>query len=155
MYWPFLVEAACRHGVPVALFDAVVLAESLYQVTAVSRSGAHGLAQLMPGTAKDLGVADRFDPRANLEGGAQYLRRMLDAFGSPLLAVAAYNAGPGAVRRAGGLPANGETQAYVRRVMAYWRDGLGDMSQEPSGQIHRSDMPKAVTMARITGVASQ
>lgn len=155
LYWPILVDAACRHGVPVALLDAVVLAESHYRVTAVSRAGAQGLAQLMPETAKELGVVDRFDPRANLNGGAQYLRRMMDMFGSPLLAVAAYNAGPGTVRRAGGLPLSDETLTYVRRVMAYWRDALGASSQERFGQTQLRDKPKAMTMARMTGVASQ
>ncbi|HEY4547187.1 MAG TPA: transglycosylase SLT domain-containing protein [Pedomonas sp.] len=155
MYWPIVVESACKHGVPVALFDAVVLAESLYQATAVSRAGARGLAQLMPGTARELGVADSFDPYANLNGGALYLRRMMDSFGSPLLAVAAYNAGPGRVRRAGGLPTNDETLGYVKKVMDYWRHALQALPQEPFGQSQLSEQPKAITIARMTGVASQ
>ncbi|WP_331593815.1 lytic transglycosylase domain-containing protein [Pedomonas sp.] len=155
VYWPIVVESACKHGVPVALFDAVVLAESLYQATAVSRAGARGLAQLMPGTARELGVADSFDPYANLNGGALYLRRMMDSFGSPLLAVAAYNAGPGRVRRAGGLPTNDETLGYVKKVMDYWRHALQALPQEPFGQSQLSEQPKAITIARMTGVASQ
>src|SRR3546814_1055448 len=68
----------------------------------------------MPGTARDLGVSNRFDPKANILGAARYLRQMLDKFGVVHLALAAYNAGPGAVERAGGIPRNGETPAYVR-----------------------------------------
>lgn len=121
LYWPALVESACRYGVPIGLYDAVVIAESAYRPTAVSTSGAMGLAQLMPQTAKELGVSNRAHPRQNLDGGARYLRQMLDMFQSHLLAVAAYNAGPGAVRRAGGIPRNDETLGYVRRVMALWQ----------------------------------
>lgn len=139
LYWPLLVEAACAHGVPVELMDAVVLAESRYQVLALSRAGAAGLAQLMPGTARELGLTNRLDPRANLQGGARYLRQMLDTFGSPVLAVAAYNAGPGRVRRAGGVPALAETLDYVERVMDYWRTAMLPRAQTimaglPSGQ---------------------
>ncbi len=74
----------------------------------------------MPKTARELGVSNRFDPRANLSAAARYLRQMLDKFGMVHLAVAAYNAGPGAVERAGGIPLNGETPSYVRNVLAFW-----------------------------------
>ena len=74
----------------------------------------------MPATARDLGVVNRFDPRENLQGAARYLRQMLDKFGMVHLALAAYNAGPGAVERAGGIPRNGETPAYVSNVLAFW-----------------------------------
>jgi soluble lytic murein transglycosylase-like protein len=75
----------------------------------------------MPATARALGVSNRYDPRANLGGAAQYLRQMLDHFGVVHLAITAYNAGPGAVERARGIPRNGETPAYVRNVLAAWR----------------------------------
>lgn len=74
----------------------------------------------MPATARELGVANRHDPRENIEGGARYLRQMLDRFGSVHLALAAYNAGPGAVRKAGGIPRNRETPGYVRNVLGRW-----------------------------------
>jgi soluble lytic murein transglycosylase-like protein len=82
--------------------------------------GAAGLTQLMPATARELGVANRHDPQENIEGGARYLRQMLDRFGSVHLALAAYNAGPGAVTKAGGIPKNRETPAYVSSVIARW-----------------------------------
>lgn len=113
--------AEVRHGLPSGLLDALVAAESSYQPHALSKAGAAGLAQLMPATARSLGVFDRFDVRANLDGGARYLRSMIDKFGSISLALAAYNAGPGAVARAGGIPRNGETPDYVSRVLRYWR----------------------------------
>ncbi len=74
----------------------------------------------MPKTARELGVANRFDPAENLLGAARYLRQMLDKFELVHLAVAAYNAGPGAVQRAGGIPLNGETPGYVQNVLAFW-----------------------------------
>lgn len=113
--------AEVRHALPAGLLDAVVAAESNYYPYAVSKAGAAGLAQLMPGTASDMGVLDRFDIRANLDGGARYLRAMLDRFGSVALALAAYNAGPRSVERARGIPANSETPGYVVRVIEYWR----------------------------------
>lgn len=118
--WPWVREAECRHGLPAGLLDALVLAESRYQVDAVSPVGAGGLTQLMPGTAKELGVANRFDPIENIDGGARYLRAMLDKFGAIVPALAAYNAGPGAVMRHRGVPPWRETQGYVRQVTEYW-----------------------------------
>lgn len=118
----FIRAAELRHRIPAGLLDALVAIESNYRPYAVSRAGAAGLSQLMPGTAKDLGVADRFDIRANLDGGARYLRAMLDQFGTVAFALAAYNAGPNAVARSRGIPRNGETPAYVVRVVARWRE---------------------------------
>jgi hypothetical protein len=121
------VEAAeARHALPPGLLDALVWTESRYNPGAVSKAGAAGLGQLMPGTARDLGIANRFDPVANLDGAARYLRQMLDKFGVVHLALAAYNAGPGAVERARGIPRNGETPAYVRNVLRYWQLVTGD-----------------------------
>ena len=107
--------AALRHGVPADLFLRLVQQESGWNPQAVSHKGAIGLAQLMPGTARDLGVDPR-DPAANLDGGARYLRMQHQAFGSWPLALAAYNAGPGAVARHGGIPPFLETQSYVVAV---------------------------------------
>lgn len=121
------VEAAeARHALPPGLLDALVWTESRYNPGAVSKAGAVGLGQLMPGTARDLGVTNRFDPVANLDGAARYLRQMLDKFGVVHLALAAYNAGPGAVERARGIPRNGETPTYVRNVLRYWQLVTGD-----------------------------
>jgi len=99
------------------LFQALIQIESAFNVNAVSHVGAYGLGQLMPQTAADLGV-DRHDPRANLDGAARYFLQMLDLFGRRELAIAAYNAGPQAVLRHGGIPPYRETQGHVRKVMA-------------------------------------
>ncbi|MXO71814.1 transglycosylase SLT domain-containing protein [Altererythrobacter buctensis] len=116
--------AEARHALPAGLLDALVWTESRYNPTAVSKAGAAGLGQLMPGTARDLGVANRFDPVANVNGAARYLRQMLDKFGVVQLALAAYNAGPRAVERARGIPRNRETPTYVRSVVQRWRAAM-------------------------------
>ncbi|MCW5941853.1 MAG: lytic transglycosylase domain-containing protein [Fimbriimonadaceae bacterium] len=110
--------AAQAAGIDPILFDALVERESGYDASARSRAGAMGLAQLMPETASELGVTDPFDPIQNLQGGAKYLARMMKEFGDPRLALAAYNAGPGRVREAGGVPNIPETQAYVEDILA-------------------------------------
>jgi hypothetical protein len=104
-------------------FHAMIEAESGFRITAYSSAGAIGLAQLMPGTARFLGVDPR-DPAQNLDGGVRYLVMQLGAFVSPELALAAYNAGPGAVRRYRGIPPYRETQNHVRKVMAIYRNRL-------------------------------
>ena len=107
-----------RHNVNVALLAAVVLAESAGNPHAVSRTGAQGLMQLMPGTAAGLGVKDSFDPAGDVNGGSAYLDALLTRYHDNLpLALAAYNAGPGAVDRYHGIPPFRETQAYVARVI--------------------------------------
>ncbi len=120
-YLPHVYAAEAQYSLPSGLLDALVWTESRYNPLAISKAGAAGLGQLMPGTARDLGVSNRFDPMANIFGAARYLRQMLDKFGVVHLALAAYNAGPGAVERAGGIPRNGETPAYVRDVLRHWR----------------------------------
>ena len=107
-----------RYDLSPALLDAVVWQESRWNPRAVSPAGARGLAQLMPATGRQLGV-DWRDPLANLEGGARYLRQQLDRFGGDVeKALAAYNAGPARVARAGGVPPIRETQAYVASILA-------------------------------------
>ncbi len=112
---PLARAAAQRHDVPVDLFLRLVQQESNWRADARSHKGAIGLAQLMPGTARSLGV-NPHDPRENLEGGARYLSAQYRTFGSWRLALAAYNAGPGAVRRYGGVPPFAETRNYVRVI---------------------------------------
>lgn len=112
-----LAAIAARHDISPALLEAVVWQESRWRPGAVSRAGARGLTQLMPATARDLGV-NPDDPWANLEGGARYLRAQLNAFDGDLVkALAAYNAGPGRVIRAGGVPRIRETQDYVAAIL--------------------------------------
>jgi soluble lytic murein transglycosylase-like protein len=111
--------AAQRHGLDPALFQSLVQQESAFDPSAKSRAGALGLSQLMPSTARMLGVSDPLDPYQNLDGGARYLAQMMKEFGGDTsLALAAYNAGPGAVRRHGGIPPFRETQDYVRKILA-------------------------------------
>lgn len=113
-------EAASTYGVPVSLLKAVAKAESNFNPSAVSRAGAIGVMQLMPGTASALGVADPFNARQNIMGGAKYLKTNLDRYGGDVsLALAAYNAGPGSVAKYGGIPPYAETQNYVRKVCSY------------------------------------
>ncbi len=119
---PFAAEisaAASKHGVDPALLAGLVEQESNFNPNAGSPAGAQGLTQLMPATAASLGVTNVHDPVQALDGGAKYLRQQLDRFdGDVARALAAYNAGPGAVERFGGVPPYAETQEYVRRVQA-------------------------------------
>ncbi|MFN3277249.1 MAG: lytic transglycosylase domain-containing protein [Paracoccus hibiscisoli] len=114
-YLPHARQAAQRHGIPEDLFLRLVQQESGWNPNARSHKGAMGLAQLMPGTAAKLGV-NPTDPVQNLNGGARYLRMMYNQFGNWTLALAAYNAGPGAVQKYGGIPPYRETRNYVRIV---------------------------------------
>ena len=117
-YGDLIEAAAARHGLDPKLLHALVLVESGYRASAVSHAGAAGLTQLMPATAKDLGVVDRFDPEENLSGGADYLARQIRRFGDLRLALAAYNAGPARVVSSGGVPPIAETRAYVAKVVS-------------------------------------
>jgi soluble lytic murein transglycosylase-like protein len=115
-----ITAAAKRNGVDPALLAGLVKQESGFNPDAGSPAGAQGLTQLMPATAASLGVSDVHDPAQALEGGAKYLRQQLDRFGGDVArALAAYNAGPGAVERFGGVPPYAETQNYVRKVQSY------------------------------------
>jgi hypothetical protein len=118
-YYGMMSAIACEYGIPVGLFDALIIRESRYKAGVFSPKNAFGLTQLMPDTAVGLGV-DRYDVEQNLRGGARYLRQQLDKFGQVHLALAAYNAGPGRVRN-GMLPRIAETQSYVDNVLLNWR----------------------------------
>lgn len=113
-------HAADKYGLPAGLIRSVIRCESNFKPDALSHAGAQGLMQLMPATASDLGVSDPFDIQQNIDGGARYLRQMIDRFDGDIeTALAAYNAGPGTVSRYGGVPPYRETQAYVKKVMRY------------------------------------
>lgn len=115
-------EASLVTGTPPGLVRAVLMAESAGDPTAISLAGAQGLMQLMPGTAAGCGISDAFDPPQNVQCGAAYLKELLHRYkGSVTLAVAAYNAGPGAVDKYHGVPPYPETQAYVARVVSAYR----------------------------------
>lgn len=112
-------ETADEVGIDKGLFRALINAESAWNPNSLSPKGAKGLTQLMPETARGLGVLDPFDPLQNLRGGAKYLKGMIDRFGGDVsLALAAYNAGPNAVKKYNGIPPYAETQNYVKKIMA-------------------------------------
>ena len=119
LIFPLVHRAACEQGLPVGLFDALIMQESRYQHAATSPKGAIGLAQLMPGTARQLGV-DAYTLADNLRGGARYLKEQYSKFGRYDLALAAYNAGPGRVEKRWAVPNITETQGYVRTIMGNW-----------------------------------
>ena len=110
-------NAARQQQLDPALIEAVVQTESGFNPNAVSPAGAQGLMQLMPGTARELGVSDPMDPEQNINGGARYLKQMISRFKSVPLGVAAYNAGPRAVQKHGGVPPYAETTRYVEKVL--------------------------------------
>jgi soluble lytic murein transglycosylase-like protein len=118
-------EVSTRYRVDPALVRAVMQTESNWNTSAVSRKGALGLMQLVPGTAQQLGVNNAFDPKQNLDAGVRYLHMLLERYNGDLdRALAAYNAGPGAVDRAGGIPRYRETRNYVQKVTdSYFRPG--------------------------------
>lgn len=118
---PLVEQAAREHGLDPELVDAVIRVESGYNPSAVSPKGAAGLMQLMPATARELGAQDRFDLRENLLAGVRHLKLLKERFGDERLALAAYNAGEGAVRRHGGIPPYPETVDYVRKVEQNYR----------------------------------
>ncbi|MBZ0112314.1 MAG: lytic transglycosylase domain-containing protein [Thermoanaerobaculia bacterium] len=123
-------DASDEHSLDPKLIRSVIEVESGFNPAAVSSKGAQGLMQLMPETARELAVSDPFDPEQSIFGGTLYLRRMMDEFGRIEIALAAYNAGPGAVRRHGGIPPYTETRDYVRKVMTLYR-GVAPVLPEP------------------------
>lgn len=119
-YQAEITAAAKKYNLPEKLITSVIKQESNFNASATSAAGASGLMQLMPATARYLGVSDRFDPAQNIMGGAKYLRQMLDQFDNNVeTALAAYNAGPGNVKKYGGIPPFQETQNYVKKIMNF------------------------------------
>lgn len=119
-YQAEITAAAKKYNLPEKLITSVIKQESNFNASATSAAGAFGLMQLMPATARYLGVSDRFDPAQNIMGGAKYLRQMLDQFDNNVeTALAAYNAGPGNVKKYGGIPPFQETQNYVKKIMNF------------------------------------
>jgi soluble lytic murein transglycosylase-like protein len=128
-YDQLIRSASQRHGVPAAMVKAVIHAESGFDPRAVSPKGAMGLMQLMPATARRMGVAQPFQARENVQGGARYLRSLHDRYGSWTYTLAAYNAGPSAVDYYRGVPPFAETRQYVKRVLSYYRRFHGDFAR--------------------------
>lgn len=149
---PFASEiqaAAQKHGVDPALLTALVRQESNFNPNARSPAGATGLTQLMPGTAASLGVTDATDPAQALDGGAKYLKQQLEKFGGDeRLALAAYNAGPGAVQRFGGIPPYAETQNYVKKVLAYAEEYRASASASAGAALPATPATTAMQLAQ-------
>ena len=131
-YDAIIIEAARYYSLPPSLIKAVIATESSFNPTVTSHAGAQGLMQLMPGTAREMQINDPFDPKENIFGGTRYLRIMANRFdGAIRLTLAAYNAGPTAVKRAGGVPPYKETQKYVKRVLHLYHHYLSQQDPSP------------------------
>lgn len=155
-YESYFQAASSTYQVPADLLKAVAKVESDFTPDAVSSCGAQGIMQLMPDTARYLGVTDSFDPAQNIMGGAKYLRQMLDRFdGDVSCALAAYNAGPGAVEKCGGVPQN--IQNYVNKVLGYAGEGVSiparTVSAESAGFLTQDELTDLIfQMYRPSGV---
>lgn len=147
-------EAADRFGISSRLLKAVAKAESNFNPRAVSHAGAMGVMQLMPGTAKNLGVTDPYDARQNIMGGAKYLKENLDRFGDVRLALAAYNAGPNSVQKYGGVPPYSETQNYVKKIMADLGSGDAIYANRTVNTGGRQSASTAAQLYALSGLGS-
>jgi len=146
LLYPLVQRAACEAGLPIGLMDAMLIQESRYNPMALSPKGAFGLGQLMPGTAKQLGV-DRYSLHGNLRGAARYLSWQLREFGRVDLALAAYNAGPGRVRSVRRIPRITETQNYVSKILTNWRVIESNHTQPvPARAVWLGDFRRAATV---------
>ncbi|MBQ7457134.1 MAG: lytic transglycosylase domain-containing protein [Desulfovibrio sp.] len=144
-------NAAKTYGLDPHLIWAVIRVESNFDPKAVSPVGAQGLMQIMPATQQDLGLKDPFDPKANIMAGAAYFRILLTRYGSPELALAAYNAGMGAVDKYKGIPPYRETQNFVQRVVGFWQQSAeGKNEQKPLLRHHPKKAPKRLQRKHAT-----
>ena len=151
-----IMTSSEKYNLPPALVLGVIKQESGFKPCAESQCGAQGLMQLMPDTARDLGVKNSFDVEGNIDGGCKYLRQMLDQFnGDPQLALAAYNAGPGNVQKYGGIPPFEETQNYVKSVLSHAEDFQGgkltlqsnnNKNPAPASSLEATEIQEALTM---------
>ncbi|MGB2687995.1 MAG: lytic transglycosylase domain-containing protein [Desulfobacterales bacterium] len=131
LYHTFIIQTASHHQIDPALIKAIIMAESGYNTKAVSKKGAKGLMQLMPGTAQSLGVEDIFNPHQNITGGVQYFKQMVNRFnGDVKLALAAYNAGSRNVRNYNGVPPFKATHSYIKKVFKYYQIYKDQMAME-------------------------
>ncbi|MDO8282467.1 MAG: lytic transglycosylase domain-containing protein [Thermodesulfovibrionia bacterium] len=141
-YDQIINNKSSKYSVDASLIKAIITVESNWRKNAVSNKGAMGLMQLMPSTAKDMGVINPFDPEENIDGGTRYLRFLLDMFNDLPLAVAAYNAGPGTVTDYGGVPAFPETEDYVNKVFSLYE---GKTNWVTNRNTNRDDTGRAIT----------
>jgi hypothetical protein len=146
LYDQYIRIVSLRYGIDPYLIKAIIRTESDFDHNAISRKGAQGLMQLMPGTARDLNVINPFNPRENIDGGVRYLRTILDSFdGNLALSLAAYNAGPNLVKRVQRIPAIPETVEYVKRVLYYYKG-------YKTARIEKNSLPSVIKVREMVTV---
>lgn len=146
-YSDIILSASQKYNIHPSIIAAVIHAESNFNPNAISSAGAQGLMQLMPATARSLGVTDSFDPYQNIMGGTQYLSQQIQRFGSLDLGLAAYNAGPGAVEQYNGVPPYQETQNYIARVLSLIPEYQNNINIVPS--INNTAIISAISIALL------